>query len=167
MSEKRLAIDGLELNYKGLFDIHDLLKEIDKVTSAKGYVKEEKRRAETVRPEGKEFSMELRPIKQKTEYEALMIKMRINITNMKDVEVVMDNVKTKLNEGNINIIFDAWTTTDYEFRWEKKPLYWLLRNIFDRVIYKFHIDKYMSELIDDCHFIHNNIKSHLELHHFV
>lgn len=166
MTEKRLIIDGLELTYQGLFDIDALLKTIDAVTADRGYVKYEKGRAEIVKPAGKEFSIELRPVKRKTDYFALMIKIRIDITSMKDVEVLKDNVRTRLNEGAIHMLFDAWTTTDYEWRWEQKPLFYFLRNLVDRFIYKFHADRYTDELADDCHFIHKNVKAHLNLHEF-
>lgn len=166
MTEKRLVVDGLEIDYKGLFDLNGLLKEIDKVSAERGYAKNEKRRIEKVLPEGKEFSMELRPTKKKAEYFALMLKIRMNITNMKDVEVLRDNVPTRLNEGEIHIIFDAWTTTSYEWRWEQKPLFYFLRNMFDRFVYKFHTDRYLDELSDDCHFVHNNVKAYLNLHQF-
>ena len=46
MVEKTLVIDGLELNYKGLFDVNGLLKKIDKNIGARGYSKGEKRREE-------------------------------------------------------------------------------------------------------------------------
>ena len=166
MSEKRLVIDELELHYNGLFDINGLLKTIDAITIDKGYTKQEKRRTETVTPTGKEFYMELRPVKRKTAYYVLMIKLRISIGNMKEVEVIKDKTKVILNEGEIKILFDAWTTTDFEFRWEQKPIYYFLRNMFERVVYKIHTDRYLDELVDDCHFFHKNIKAYLNVHRF-
>ena len=166
MSEKKLYLDGLELNYEGLFDINALLKAIDGIIKDRGYVKGEKRREEMIKAEGREFSMELRPVKKKTDYFVLMVKMRIHITNMTDVEVEKDDVRTMMNKGNISIIFDAWTTTDYELRWEQKPLFYFLRNLFERAIYKFHTDRYSDELIDDTHFFYNNIKAFLNLGKF-
>jgi len=166
MSEKRLVIDELELNYNGLFDINGLLSAIDAIAVDRGYSKQEKRRTETVTPTGKEFNMELRPVKVKTAYYVLMIKLRISIHNMRDVEMVRDKAKVILNEGEIKILFDAWTTTDFEFRWESKPIYYFLRNIFERIVYKVHTDRYLDELVDDCHFFHKNIKAYLNAHRF-
>ena len=164
MAEKTLVIDGLELNYKGLFDVNGLLKKIDKNIVERGYSKGEKRREERITASGKEFSIELRPVKRKTDYEAVMIKIRIEITNLKDVEVMRNKVKTKMNQGNVHMLFDAWTTTDYEWRWEQKPLFYFLRNLVERITYKFHTDKFFSEVSDDTHFVYNNIKAYLELH---
>ena len=163
MSEKKLYLDGLELTYEGLFDLRELLKTIDGLIKQKGYVKGEKRRAELVRAAGREFSIELRPVKKKTDYFVLMVKMRVSITDMTDVEVVKDDIRTIMNKGSINILFDAWTTTDYEFQWQQKPLFYFFRNLFERVIYKFHVDRYADELMDDTHFLYNNIKAFLNM----
>ena len=166
MLEKKIVIDGLELHYEGLFDLNELLKAIDKYAKERGYAKAEKRRQEIVTPSGKEFSMELRPTKVKTEYYALMIKIRMNITNLKEVEVLKNKVKTKLNKGNVNMVFDAWALTDYRKRWEQKPLYYFLRALVDKFIWHFHFDKFHGELIEDTHFLHTNIKAHLNLHRY-
>ena len=149
-----------------MFDVNNLLKEIDKNTAERGYGKGEKRREEIVTPSGKEFRMELRHVKVKTQYYALMIKMRIEITNLKEVEVLRDKLKTKLNEGNVSILFDAWTTTDFELRWEQKPLFFFLRMLFSKFVYDVGTGKFDSEVMDDTHFVHNNIKSYLDLHKF-
>jgi len=166
MSEKRLLIDELELNYNGLFDLQDMLKAIDGMIADRGYAKNEKERTEKVSQTGKEFFMELRPVKRKTAFYVLMVKLRVYINNLKDVEVLKDDKKIVLNEGEIRVLFDAWTTTDYEFRWEQKPVYYFLRNLFERFVYKVHTDKYHDEVIDDTHFIHRNLKAYLNMHRF-
>ncbi|MEE9525211.1 MAG: hypothetical protein V3V78_01220 [Candidatus Woesearchaeota archaeon] len=166
MSEKQLVIDGLELHYDGLFDLKELLKAIDKYTRAKGYSKSEKRRQELVKKTGKEFSIELRPTKLKTEYYTLQIKIRINISNLEEAMVVKDDKKKKLNKGHVVMIFDAWAITDYEHRWAKKPYYYFGLILVDRFFKKMHSDKFHGEVIDDTHYIHENIKAHLSLYRY-
>jgi len=166
MTEKRLVVDGLEFTYTGLFDLDALLKEIDKVSAEKGYTKNEKRRVEVAKPEGKEFSIELRPAKKKSDYFILMLKIRMTITEMKDVEVVRNKRTYRLQQGKIHVLLDAWTTTWYEFRWEQKPVFYFLRNLFDRFVYQFHTDAHLGEASDDCHYVYNQIKAHLNLHKF-
>ena len=167
MVEKQLYIDALELNYKGLFNVRDLLDTIDKLVKERGYKKSEKIRQELVKKGSKYLTIELRPTKAMTEYYSLMIKMRITIDNLKEVDVIIDNRKRKMQSGDINIIFDAWTTTDYEFRWEQKAWAWLLRGFFEKIFFRVHTDKYVSILIDDTHYIYNNVKAHLNLHRFI
>lgn len=163
MSEKRLLLDGVSVDYSGFFDLLGLLKLIDKVTAEKGYAKNEKRREETVKESGKEFYLELRPVKRKRDFFVLMIKLRIEVHNLKDIEILKDNIRTMTNEGNVHILLDAWTTTDYEFRWEQKPLFYFLRSMFEHFIYKFHTDEFADELVDDTHYLRDEIKAYLEL----
>lgn len=166
MAEKQLVLDGMELHYKGLFDLNKLLARIDKYSADKGYAKSEKRRDEKVTPTGKEFSIELRHTKAKTQYFVLMIKMRIHITDLKEVEVEKDKQKEILNEGKIDIIFDGWTTTDLEGRWEQKPIYYFFVSLWERVGHKIKMDKFYGEIVADIHHIHDNIEAYLELHKF-
>ena len=164
MTEKNLVVDGIEINYQGFFDLNGLLKTIDKYSSEKGYSKEEKRRSEKVTPSGKEFSIELRHTKKKSDFEILMIKMRMNITNIKDAEVIREGIKTRLQKGNVNIIFDAWIISEYETRWEQKPWYYFLRSIYERSIKVIFTGKLEGEVSNDCHHIYDNIKAHLNLY---
>ena len=166
MSEKEMVIDGLELDYKGLFSFNALFKAIDQLLDERGYKKKEKIREELVKSTGKYFSIELRPIKTMTEFYTLMVKMRINISNLTDVDVLVDKVKRKMQSGDINIIFDAWTTTDYEKRWEQKPWFWLLRGFFEKIFFRVHTGKYFNVLTDDTHYIYNNVRAHLNLHRY-
>ena len=166
MVEKNLVIDGLELKYKGLFNLRNLLDKIDELMAEKGYSKSEKRRTESVRPTAKEFSIELRPVKKKEEYFDLMIKTIIKITNLEEVEVIVDEVKKKMHKGEIDITFFAFALTDLKARWEQTPWYYFLRAMFERIFFKVHYDRHIKELMDDTHFIYNNIKAHLNLQRF-
>jgi hypothetical protein len=167
MVEKTLVLDGLELNYQGIFDLNKLLRTIDELLSERGYKKSEKIREEIIKPTGKYFNIELRPGKAMTEFYSLMIKIRIEISDLQEVEVIVDNVKRTMNKGNVNMLFDAWTTTDYEHRWEQTPWYWILRGFFEKFFFKVHTDKYFNVLVDDTHHIYNNVKAHLNLHRFL
>jgi hypothetical protein len=149
-----------------VFDLNRLLKAIDKYTAEKGYEKAEKRRQEIVKPEGKRFTMELRPIKVKTDVYSLMIKIRITITDLKKIAVKDKKKKKTMHSGNIVMLFDAWLLTEWEGRWEKKPYYYFFLILVDKFIKKLHSDKYVGELIDDTHYIHENVKAHLNLHRY-
>ena len=165
MAEKNLIVDGLEINYSGLFDLQGLLKTIDDMTASRGYRKAEKRRAEEVTETGKEFSIELRPSKVKQAEVALSMKIRISVKNLQTVDVTIDNLPAKLDTGDVNVIIDGWEVTDWESRWEQTAWYMFFRNLYDRFIKKF-VGKYEGEVIDDTHFVYNNIKAHLELHKY-
>ena len=78
MVEKLLVINHLPINYKGIFDFEEVIGVIRKSVEERGYKQHEKRFEELVGPEGKNISIEFRPIKAKAAYYALMIKIIID-----------------------------------------------------------------------------------------
>lgn len=126
MSEKRLIIDQLRLNYSGLFNLGDMFRTIDAWFYEKGYDRHEKKNEEQILPSGRFVEIELRPWKKTTDYAKNEIRLRIFVKDMKDVEVEKDGVKLRLQQGDIHMIFDAFLETDYENRWESKPMFYFL-----------------------------------------
>lgn len=167
MSEKLLVINGLQFNYKGVFEFDELLKVIHKSVEERGYVKHEKEFEEQVVPEGKNIFIELRPRKNKTAYYQLMIKMKITMKNVTEVQVVIDGLPKMMNQGEINIIFDAWTTTDYENRWGNKAFVYFLKAVISKFIYKFPLEiGFPGEVADDTRYVYNQVRSALGLYKY-
>lgn len=167
MSEKSLVINGMQFNYKGVFEFDELIKAINKAVEERGYAKHEKKFEEKVKPEGKEMFIELRPRKAKTAYYQLMIKMRITMKNVTEVQVKLDDIPRKMNKGEINIIFDAWTTTDYENRWGNKPWFYFLKGIINKYIYKFPLEAgFSGEVADDTRYVYNQVRAALGLYKY-
>lgn len=168
MSEKLLVINGMKFDYKGLFEFDELMKVINKTVTERGYIRHEKEFHEEVRPEGKELFMELRPRKHKTNYFTLMIKMKITMKNLTEVEVKVDNIPKILNKGEIGIIFDAWTNTDYEGRWATKPWFYFFKSVINKYIYKFPLESsFPGEVADDTRHVYNQIRSFLGLYKYL
>lgn len=165
MVEKNLLVDGIKFEYEGLFDLQKLLYKIDELTIKKGYARVEKERSQKVGQNGKDFFIELRPTKKPHPYHMLMIKIKIYAEDVKIVDVKIDGVSDKLERGKVKIIFDGWEYTDFMFRWEQKPWYHVARNVFDKFVYKF-IGKYSGTVVEDTHYLYDNIKAYLELHRY-
>lgn len=165
MTEKNLVIDGLELDYEGVFDMGQLLAKIDEAASKKGYSSSEKRREEHVTPSGKEFHIELRPTKRMSEDDWLTIKMRIFITNLKDVAVVREKRKVKLQSGKIHIIFDSFVFGSHEWKWEA-PWFTFAKKLYEKIAYKIWTDKYEDLVSGDTHFVYDEIKGFLNLYRY-
>ena len=54
-----------------------------------------------------------------------------------------------MNQGKIDLVFDGILETDYENRWEGKPLFFFLRTLFDKYIFKPYTTGYQSNCVDD------------------
>ena len=92
MSEKRLVIDQLKLNYSGVFHLNDLYRMIDGWLYEKGYYKYEKRNEEMVSETGRKIELELRPWKKTTDYAKNEIRLRIFIEYMTDIDQILECV---------------------------------------------------------------------------
>jgi len=167
MSEKLLIINAMPLSYKGVFEFEGLLKAIHKAVSERGYIKHEKRFDEQVTPEGKNIFLELRPKKTKTAYFDLMMKIKITMKNVTEVKVTVDGMPKTMNQGSIDMTFDAWTTSDYEYRWGNKPVFWFLKALVNKYIYKFPLEAgFTGEVADDTRYVYNQVRSALGLYKY-
>ncbi len=166
MAEREVIIDKLRLSYEGLFKITELYKLIDSWLREKGYDKREKKMIESVTKTGKFVEWELEPWKKITDYTKIVIRLRIILTDIKEIDVEVDKTKARMNQGKANFIFDGYIETDYEHRWESKPLFFVLRTLFDKYVFKPYTTGYQSNAIADVNDLHSRIKSFLNLYRY-
>ena len=167
MTEKRLVINHLEVTYAGIFDFEELLNVLSKSIEERGYKKHEKRFEESVGPEGKNIFIEFRPVKTKTAYYALMIKIRMNLNNVKEVTLEVDGMPTRFQQGGVNMTFDAWTTTKYNQRWGTKPWFYFVKALINKFVYKFPMEEgFIGEVAADTRYVYEQVKSHLNLYKY-
>lgn len=166
MSEKKLVIDQMKLTYEGLFDIQGLWRIINSWFYEKGFDMWELKNYEQVLPTGKDIEIEIMPWKKPTDYFKNSIRIRIKITDAKDVEVEKEGVKLKLNQGKLRIIFDAYIESDYENKWESVPIFYFLRAIFDKYIFRPHFNRFEKWLVNDVYDLHGRIQKFLNLYRY-
>lgn len=166
MAERRIVVDNLMLQYEGLFDVKELFLMIDKWLRQKAYDKMEKRNHEHVLKEGKYIEIELEPWKKVTDYAKIVINMYIHMYNIKDIMVKKDNQDIKMNTGKIKIRFIGYLVTDYEHKWEGKPVWWFLRTVMDRWVYKVSADKYEAAVAENVKHLYQNVKAFLNLYRY-
>ena len=166
MPEREVVVDKLRLTYEGLFSVAELYKMIDEWFRWKGYDKRENKNIEIVKPEGKFIEIELEPWKKVTDYAKNVIKIRIQMHDIKEVEVEKDHTKLKLNQGKVQFVFDAFLETDYEARWEGKPIFYFLRTIFDKYFYRPFTAGFERGVKEDLMHLHSQIKAFLNLYKF-
>jgi len=166
MAERRLVIDHMRLKYEGLFDLHELYKLIDNWLREKAFDKRELRNQEHVKPDGKYVELILMPWKKITDYARHVIRIEIKVFNLTEVVVERDGQRVKMNQGRVDILFDAYLDTDYEDRWEQKPFYFFMRTIFDKFIYRTYSTQFEELLVENVHQLHTAIKSFLNLYQY-
>jgi len=143
--------------------MEDLFEVVDQALKTKGYKKQEKKSEETVSELGKNYYLELRPYKIKTSYVNLMIKIKVNITNLTETKQEFDNVKRLFQKGKVNIVFDSWLLTDYEDRWGMKPFVYFFKGMVNKWVFQMKMEPgFTAELVGDTAYIFGKIKKLLE-----
>ncbi len=158
--ENYLIVDQLKFNYSGLFSMPDLYRLIDSWFYEKGWDKWELRNYEIHTPTGKQIELELKPWIRYKHYYRHIIHIKFLAKNVKDVEIEKDGKKTKIQHGDIQIIFNAYLQTDYEGAWFSKWLFFV-NILFDKYIFKHYFDRHKGWLIQDTYALRDRIKSYL------
>jgi hypothetical protein len=92
--------------------------------------------------------------------------MRFKFLNVKDVEIEKEGVKLSINQGTVKIVIDGYLETDYEGWWEKKPMFYFIRTLFDKYLYKKQFKYYEGWLIHDIQDLHARIQKFLNLYKY-
>jgi hypothetical protein len=167
MSQKNLLVNGLKVEYNGLFQFTNFMRTLNKNIEKRGYKRHEKRFEEVVGEKGKDLFIELRPIKMKTAWASLTIKIRITMKNVREVLLDVDGIETPFQQGDVHILFDAWVTYLLNRRWGMNPVFWFVKSVINKYVYKFPMDAgFSGEVVGDTHFLHQHMKSHLNLYKY-
>ncbi|MBW2967106.1 hypothetical protein KY362_01330 [Candidatus Woesearchaeota archaeon] len=166
MVERKLLVDEEGVSYEGLFDIKELYKIIDEFLTMKGYDKFEPMCEESIYPSGKEILIKITPKKWWSDYIRKMLKIEIQMHNVREVETSVDGVKMKLNQGKMLILYSCYLETDWEARFEQRPIYYFWKTIFDKFVYKKHTQQYEDETIADMNELREKMGAYLNLYRF-
>jgi hypothetical protein len=166
MTERRIIVDGLTVKYKGYFHLEELYKLIDHWTREKAYTKHELNNTEQVFKDGRFITLELEPYKKITDYAKYVIQIKMTAKEMKDVTVEKDGRRVALNDGTVELKLTGFLELDYEGRWEKKPLFYFLRNVFDQFVFKTNTEVFEAGLVEEVNQIYSIVKGFLNLHRY-
>jgi len=166
MAEIRTLIDGKSLSYEGVFNIKELYKIIDSWFRDRGYDKQEIKNWEDVSETEKQIVLEIVPYKKVSDYARIDIRIFMIFSKLSEMDIEKDGVKYKMNKGRAEFYFDAYLVTDYENKWETKPMFFFIKNVFDKFIYRVYTSNYDAEAIRDCTEIENEIRSFLNMNRF-
>mgnify|MGYP003968060341 FL=1 len=167
MAEKNLLINNRTVTYKGIFKVDELFNTINQLIEERGYRKNEKKTEEKVTPTGRRTYVELRPLKVKTNYVKFMLKIKITLSNITESIKEVQGVKKKFEQGDIEVIFDAWSITDYASRWGMKPLAFFFKAFINKFIYTLPLETgFTGELVSDTDYISEQLRAFFNLYKF-
>ena len=157
--ERNLVINHRVINYTGIFQVNELFESINSALIEKGYSLRDKRNEEVVSEAGKNYYLELRPFKDKTNYVTLLIKIVIRLRNVTRVVQEVDGHQISFDMGEMEIVFDSWSYTDYESRWGMRPFMYFMKGLVQQWFYQMPMESgFTGELKADTAFVFGEIK---------
>jgi len=166
MVEKKLVVDELRLHYDGVFDILEFYKFVEDWMDNNGYQKELKKKAEYVEANGKKLEWFLEIWKMPSDWAKELVRMRAIFSNVKEVELKKGRHTRKMNQGSVLIIFDGFLETDLKARWQQKPLYYFLRAVYDKFVWRIWTNKYLDEVRNGCYNLHKELQGFFNLYKY-
>ena len=164
MSDVKIVVDHLKLDYKGPFEFNALCRLINAFTKERGFDSRYDKDFEINTKTGKHIEWQISPWKKITDYIRYMVKVRILIDDMVKVEVIKDKKKVKVDNGRLIMFIDGFIEFDYFHKWDQHPFFMFLRSLYDRFIYKAYTERFEQRLVYDIHHLHDRTEKFLNVY---
>ena len=158
MSDLRLTVDHLRLNYEGPFDAKELYRHITGFIKEKGFDLWIQKEFEHDTHAGKHMEWQIRPWKQVSDNLRYLIKARVLIYNYKKMDAVVDKKKVKIGTGKVVIYLDGYAELDQLNRWEYLPFFKFLSTIYHNFVYKIYTERFEQRLTHDMNDLYHSIE---------
>ena len=166
MTEKYPVVDKRTISYEGLFNASELFYTIDSWLRDNGYDKYEKKVLEKNLESGRFVQHKMEPYKKINDYVKLVIEITLTLSELKDVTIEKEGLKIALNKGKVDCSLAGVLYTDYEGRWETKPIFFFIGVLLDKFIFKTRFHYYVDTLRKDVTNLEHEIKTFLNLSRF-
>ena len=161
MSELRLTVDHLRLNYEGPFDANSLFKHITAFLKERAWDLKTEKEFENNTTRGKHIEWQIKCWKRVTDYIRYWPKIRILIYDYNKVDAILENKKVKVGSGRAVIYIDGYLELDESNRWEQLPFFQFLRSIYNNFVYRVYTERFELQLTHDMNHLHHTIEQFL------
>jgi len=163
MVEKKFVVYNLRLAYNGPIKIVDFYKEVEDWIRQKKMNKELKKKMERLTPKGKKLEWIVECWKKHASEVKEVIRLRSMFNDVKDIEVNRNGKRIKIQQADILILIDGILETDLSEKWEQKPMFFFIRAMVDKYIWKFHTEKYDGIVANDADDLHRTLQAFFNL----
>lgn len=141
-------VGGTLTRYYGTFNKSALINGIREYLEEEGYDVIEPVMKQKVGSDGIEIGIKMDAEKKETHYAKFNITVKLRISDMKDVEVVKDGKKVKMQHGRVEFRSEGEVEMDYNKRFEKNKFLEMLRQFYHNYILKQTIDEFWIANVD-------------------
>lgn len=160
MSHKEVVVDGIKIEYEGIFNFDELYQHLRKWMERKHYKFGEAGYKE-IKGDTRSLEINFGGYIKVDEYVKYVIEAPIELKDLK--EVTKKGAKGRFFQGKFKIIFKGHLVMDYEDKWEKNAVTIFLREVYDKYIIKSRVEKMEKELKGDIDKLVDEIKAFLKL----
>ena len=152
MGEVHHVVDHLKLEYRGVFNIREMLSGLGRWMKENPYEKGGDYMSEQHTAHGKCIEYTYWPWKKETyPYVRLYMKVRILIYDAKKVDVLVGKKKMTLDHGRILIYLDGLLDYDHDSYWDTTPMHVFFRTLWVKFVLRNYTKMYERNLINDVH----------------
>lgn len=123
----------------------------------------EEKYSEKVSGDAREITIEWKATKKMSDYFKVEIGVKIEVKDLKDVEVEIDGKKSKMNKGKVSVEIKGTLVKDPDSKWDTTPTNRFFRDIYNRYIIPGRIDAMQGKVVGDVISFKEELKAFLEL----
>lgn len=153
----------MKIEYTGPLNFNEMIQNIERHFAEKHFEKRSDKTYEIDGPKGKYIEWVQTTWKKITDWIRLSIKIRILAYDLTKADATLDGKKVKIDNARIIIYFDGFIETDYEHRWDERPIFVFFRTIKDKFIEKAYTERFESILTQDVHQVYELIQRYLNM----
>ena len=158
------TIFNSSIKYTGVFSFKDFYKFCHEWLTEETVLNlAEKKYQEKLSGDSKEINIEWEGFRKLTDYFKFEMKVKFEIKQLKEVELVENGKKIKTNEGAIKIMVKGTLSRDYQGKFETGPGRKFMRGIYEKWIIPSRIDQMEDKIIGDCDEFLMQAKAYLDL----
>ncbi len=159
-------VPGINLNWKGVFDLGDMYRQLKWWFDYEGFGDETKnfkevKYVERIKPIGKQYEIRWICEKNVSDYFAYQIEITMLIFGVKDAEVNVGSKKVKIDRGEIDMRISSRLIRNRSGKWKKESF---LKKIYDSFIVKDRIDGYKQDIYEKTYKFQDEVKKYLAFH---
>jgi len=173
-----VIIEGIQsrVKYLGTFDLKEFYRAVREELIDRGYINSESYKymepyySEKVSSDPKEAKtiwFWWRAKKDESSYFQKRMDIDFHLRFLKDVEVMVDNEKKRVQQGEIEVLFHTYLMLDPNDKWEK---HWFLSRVhplFYRRLWRKRREERKNSVIGDCYRVQAIIKNYFEIKSFI
>lgn len=153
-----------KIKFDGLLDFTEFYKFCyNWLSEEKGFDLSEAAYKEKIKGDSKDIDIEWKGKNKVTDYFMFEIKVEFKIINLKEVEIVKDGVKVKMNKGAVEVNMKGTLTRDYNGKFEMSATQKFMRSIYEKWIIPSRIDQYEAKIIGICDEFLSQAKAFLDI----